>query len=267
MLRCPLCGSLASKQWTLSHTSVWLCAGRQCRLQFAAPQLDDQYLDAEYRRCYYPDSQTSEVTLYGETPSETLQQVLGHFAKELGELAGRQLLDYGCGTGALCRVALQHGMQPVGIEADFIARQEVHRGGSFAVYRDLDELLASKPNARFDLITLWNVVEHLRRPWLDLKRLHGLLKPEGWLLLSTPNAISMKARLLGSRWDNYTNPTHFYYFTRRSLRSVLRWSSFSSIGESRLFIAYGHHRGFRRALQRALVSCKLDGQLLFVARG
>ena len=196
---------------------------------------------------------------------EILHQIFQHAAKQLGNLAGWQMLDYGCGTGSLCRVAREHGLRPTGIEADPNARQEVLRGGSFVVYESLESLLRAEPEVCFDLIVLWNVIEHLRRPWLDLERLRGLLEPGGWLLISTPNATCLKARLLGPRWDNHANPTHFYYFTRQSLRSLLRRSGFSKIAKWQPHIAYPHHGALRRALQRALVACKLQGGLLVVA--
>src|SRR5213075_1269235 len=85
------------------------------------------------------------------------------------------------------------------------------------LFAQLPDLQRAHPNCQFDLICLWYSIEHLRGPWTDLSALRSFLKPGGRLLITTPNAESLRARVLGRRWESYVNPTHFYYFTRTSL--------------------------------------------------
>lgn len=266
MQSCPLCGKFAVKRLALPHTTVWECASQSCGLRYAAPQHDERSLQAAYRKFYYPDLERAGTRAYEATPVEILHQVFRHAIAQFGDLSGWRLLDYGCGTGSLCKAALSHGLRPVGVEPDANACREASACGRYPVYQRLEDLLASEPSIRFDVITLWEVIEHLRVPWIDVANLRRILKPDGCLLVSTPNARCAKARLLGPRWDNYANPTHFYYFTRESLRFVLHHSGFSRVTVWNAHIAYPHHGALRRILNRALAAPNLQGELLLLGR-
>ena len=262
---CRLCGHKVAERLVLPHAKVLKCVNRNCQLMFSSPQLDSRELNAAYRRLYYPASDGS-VAVYENTPEEILRQTFDEAHAKFGTLAGKTLLDFGCGVGRLCRIAREYGIQTTGIEPDACARQIAGKSGGLKVYANLDELRAAEPGAGFEIITIWDVIEHLREPWKELEELSALLQPGGWLLLSTPNADSLRAFLERERWDNVTNPTHFYYFTRRSLRSALARFGFSAIDELRFPIRYPGHSIIRRIVNRGLWACGLQGQLLFIAR-
>ncbi len=262
---CRLCGHRVAERLVLPHTKVMECANPLCHLMFASPQLDSRQLDAAYRKFYYPAADTG-VAAYENTPEEILRQMFNQAHAKFGPLAGKKLLDFGCGVGRLCRIAREYGLQTTGIEPDACARQIAEESAGLRVYASLDELRAAGPGARFEIITIWDVIEHLREPWKELEELSALLQPGGWLLLSTMNAGSLRAFLERERWDNVTNPTHFYYFTRRSLRLVLERAGFCGIAEWRFPIRYPGHATVRRIIHRALVTCRLQGQLVFIAR-
>jgi SAM-dependent methyltransferase len=262
---CPLCGNHAKNHLRLSHTGVRKCLSPSCGLLFAFPQLDDVALGAAYQKFYYPDRVTG-VAIYENTPEEILRQTFDRVELEFGPLAGKKLLDLGCGVGRLCQIAREYGVSVTGIEPDANAREKAFRIANVKAYSSFSALREAKPGARFDLVTMWDVIEHLREPWKDLEDLSSLLQPDGWLLLSTPNARCLRARLEGGRWVNMVNQTHFYYFTRKSLAAVLRRGGFAEIAELRFPIRYPGHARARRLLNRALVSCRLQGQFVFVAR-
>ena len=262
---CPLCGNNAKDHLRLSHTGVRKCLSPSCGLLFAFPQLDDVALGAAYQKFYYPDRVTG-VAIYENTPEEILRQTFDRVELELGPLAGKKLLDLGCGIGRLCQIAREYGVSVTGIEPDANAREKANRIANVRAYSSLSNLCDAEPNAQFDIVSMWDVIEHLREPWKDLKDLSSLLQPNGWLLLSTPNAGCLRARLEGGRWVNMVNPTHFYYFTRKSLAAVLRRGEFAEIAELRFPIQYPGHARARRLVHRALVSCRLQGQFVFVAR-
>jgi 2-polyprenyl-3-methyl-5-hydroxy-6-metoxy-1,4-benzoquinol methylase len=248
------------ERFQLEHTCVYKCLAPACQLRFSEPQLADEALADAYRRLYYPGK--GRPAVLENTPREVILQAFQGFRERLGELAGNRLLDYGCGTGALSKIAREFGLAPVGIEQDSEARREIERQSQFPVYPNLDSLERREPHSRFHLIILWQAVEHLRRPWDDLARLRGLLAPNGWLVAATPNADGMKARIRRSRWDNYANPTHFYYFTRRSLRAVFERAGFSPVEEWRFNMTYLKHGPFRRGLHTLLATTRLDGDLI-----
>lgn len=263
---CPLCGSEATERFDLAHTSVWVCGSDECGLQFANPQLDGEMLARTYAKYYYPSNDSLGGAIYENTPEEILRQTFGEFSSRIGPLMGKTLLDFGCGVGKLCLIAQEYGLQATGIEADPSARLTAAQTGGLKVYADFQELQAALPFERFDIITMWDVIEHLREPWEDLQNLSNRLRPGGYLLVSTPNARSLRARLRQSRWDNILNPTHFYYFTRKSLRAVLYRADFNEVTEVHFAVCYPSHSAIRHLLHHYLVKCRLQGELLFVAR-
>jgi SAM-dependent methyltransferase len=88
--------------------------------------------------------------------------------------------------------------------------------------------LATSPHApsSFDLITMWDVVEHVVDPRALLGRARELLKPDGLLVLETQNIDSAFARVLGPRWHHYKHREHIYHFTPATIRSLLRSAGF-----------------------------------------
>jgi 2-polyprenyl-3-methyl-5-hydroxy-6-metoxy-1,4-benzoquinol methylase len=266
MKSCPLCQSEAVKRFELAYTIVWRCRAAGCCLQFALPQLDEATLARAYSTHYYPSNGNASDLTYENTPEQILRQTFGEVRAKLGPLAGKKLLDFGCGLGRLCQVAEEYGIRATGIEPDANAREKACKSSGLRAYASLGSLREAQPEAKFDIVTMWDVIEHLREPWKELKELSTMLRPGGCLLLSTPNAASLRARVERKRWENYVNPTHFYYFRRDSLRSVFRKSGFSRIEEWRCLFSYPHHGLLRRAAQRILQVAGVSGHLLFVAK-
>jgi 2-polyprenyl-3-methyl-5-hydroxy-6-metoxy-1,4-benzoquinol methylase len=152
------------------------------------------------------------------------------------------------------------------LETDARARAQVQRELAVSVSGDLAELRASSPPAGYDLITLVEVVEHLRSPAETLADLAGLLSPGGWLFVSTPNAGCLRARVLGHRWENYANPTHLYYFNQRSLGRLLRLAGLKRTHRWQPPITYPGHGLVARVLQAELRRFGLDGSLRILAQ-
>ena len=83
----------------------------------------------------------------------------------------------------------------------------------------------------FDVITLWDVLEHFYDPVDELRRIYALLRPEGTFLFSTLMIDNWFARLLGKRWP-WLMDMHLFYFTEPTLHDMLRQTGFA-VMESR----------------------------------
>ena len=107
---------------------------------------------------------------------------------------GGRLLDVGCGTGGflkeLCR---DSKWQAVGVDISERALETARQQGLTVQCGELDSL--HLPAASFDVVTLWEVIEHVPNPRGMLLEIHRLLKPAGVLLMSTPNSESWQAGL------------------------------------------------------------------------
>jgi 2-polyprenyl-3-methyl-5-hydroxy-6-metoxy-1,4-benzoquinol methylase len=195
-----------------------------------------------------------------------LRQVFSQLQSRMPPFEGLRLLDYGCGLGGLLTVAREFGLDPEGIEQDPVASREASTRLGKRTYSTVSDLLSHNPAAQFDFVTLWNVIEHLREPWSDLRQLRLLLRPGGWLLVTTMNVNSVRGRLQGSSWENYANPTHFYYFHRRSLQRVIRSAGFGSIEEWKPRLRHPHHGTLRHLFFKFSYSFGISGGVFYLSR-
>ena len=264
MNSCPLCNSEAGRKIKLPHTVIWGCRASDCGLEFASPQLKDDELMRVYSALYYPGTDDSRSVQREGTPDSVLRQVLPQLEASLGSLKGLRLLDYGCGRGTLSRIASDFGMTPMGIEPSSLARSAAAELVGMPVFASLAELSAKHATAQFELIILWNVIEHLRQPWLKLQEMRRLLRPGGQLLLCTMNTGCLRARIERGRWMSYEDPTHFYYFNRRSLERVLGTGGFQQVQEWKPKIRYPHHSSLRRCFYQASTALGVSDGLYYL---
>lgn len=146
------------------------------------------------------------------------------FAASLEEIAraaggkGR-LLDVGTAAGAFIAAARKQGWDAEGCEPNYwLAAWGARHYGICIRTGDLLEL--DYPHSSFDVITLWDVIEHMSHPQLVLNRCHALMRPGGVLVVNYPDIGSWIARILGRRWPFLTS-VHLSYFDRRTIRRML----------------------------------------------
>ena len=143
-----------------------------------------------------------------------------------------RVLDVGCSTGYLAERLQQRGATVVGLEMDERAAGLACRFCEAVHVGNIETMdLPFEPES-FDTIVCGDLIEHLRDPQAVLARLRPLLKPEGRLVLSTPNVANwaMRLGLLFGRF-RYTDwgildRTHTHLFTRKTLHECLESAGF-----------------------------------------
>ena len=142
---------------------------------------------------------------------------------------GARLLDVGCGNGRYLQLQRAAGWEVYGLETDpgsaeiagrILGKERVLRG-------DLAE--ASLAPGSFDMITLWHVIEHLHDPLQTAQIAKSLLKPDGRLVMETPNVASWEMTLFESMCAFVAAPRHLHMFDRVSMEVMLRTAGFHSI--------------------------------------
>ncbi|HEY76441.1 MAG TPA: class I SAM-dependent methyltransferase [Thermoflexia bacterium] len=140
-----------------------------------------------------------------------------------------RLLDVGCATGIFLHEMQLAGWEVVGIEPDpAAAGYAQQRFGLDVRVGRLGQV--GLPSASFDVITLWDVLEHLHTPWADLREIHRLLVDGGLLVIRIPNLESPEARWFGPLWLGWDLPRHLYLFPRRALAAALSELGFTVEG-------------------------------------
>jgi 2-polyprenyl-3-methyl-5-hydroxy-6-metoxy-1,4-benzoquinol methylase len=119
---------------------------------------------------------------------------------------------------------MEHDVEVHGVEVDAeVCKKASSRLNGAPVHCvDLKIDRGEVPRHYFDVITLLDVIEHLDDPRVYLQRLTECARPDGLLLVSTPNVESFNARLYGNRWILHTPPYHICYFGPRSIEVLLR---------------------------------------------
>ena len=139
---------------------------------------------------------------------------------------GSTLLDIGCGSGAVLRLACER-YRCTGIEiSSDLAAQARALGTTVEVGDFIDHSFGAQG---FDAVTMVSLIEHLRDPVLALRRCHALLNTSGVLILKTVNHGGVNRRLLGANWSGYRPPDHLIYFAPDTLRRALQQIGFRDI--------------------------------------
>lgn len=139
--------------------------------------------------------------------------------RTLADMRPGTMLDIGSGKGHFLAAAREAGWDVTGIDLSAEAASYTrHRYGIDVTVGDIAELDLGD---RFDVVTLWHVLEHLPRPGEQLERCHSLLRSGGRLVVSVPNGASLQARLSRAHWLHLDVPRHIFHFDGRSLAMLL----------------------------------------------
>jgi 2-polyprenyl-3-methyl-5-hydroxy-6-metoxy-1,4-benzoquinol methylase len=224
---CQLCGSQRrTTKFEEPPFAVVTCS--DCSLVYVTPRLSGDALAKVYGESYWksdnPKSRgyadyAREASLYLKTFRRRMALVQ-RFARP-----GSKILDIGCAAGYFMQVMRDAGHDVLGIEPSAsIARVAQQTLGEDRVFiGDLDDAPADRGyrEGRFDLITLWDVIEHIPDPQHALRRIRTMLAPGGRLLLETQNVASRWARVLGPRWHHYKHEEHLYHFNPSTIKKLL----------------------------------------------
>jgi 2-polyprenyl-3-methyl-5-hydroxy-6-metoxy-1,4-benzoquinol methylase len=128
----------------------------------------------------------------------------------------KKLLDIGCGTGDFLVACKNKGYRVFGVEpnkkANKIATKKI---GEF-VYKNLMDIEASK----FDVITLWHVLEHVPNLEEYIFKIKSLLKPNAILIIAVPNFKCFDANYYKQYWAAFDVPRHLWHFSKKSIQTI-----------------------------------------------
>ncbi|QDU69062.1 class I SAM-dependent methyltransferase [Engelhardtia mirabilis] len=226
---CGLCGSAAREtKFTDGPFSVVTCS--DCGLTYVTPRLaDGALIDEVYNEGYWSSSAAkdrgytdyrSDAPLYLRTYRKRLSVIRRHFARP-----GR-VLDVGCAAGYFLSVMQSEGWDVTGLEpSDAIRPQAAERIGAQNVRAGLLGQV-DLPKGHYDLITFWDVIEHIPDVVGALKVAREHLAPGGKLLIETQNVDSRAAAMLGKAWQHYKHAEHIYHFNPKTLGRVMDEAGF-----------------------------------------
>lgn len=252
--RCPLC---RARKAGFASAALNLSMCRQCGLRFRNPQPTDEELELIYRDAYSDE----EVAAGSEDMAGTTDGIARQYAAQLGRfepLSGRRVVDFGAGLGSMSRALQEVGAAVTAV--DPYSAAELRRKGIDA-YDALEGLSTSTP---FDGCTAIEVFEHLREPWTLMAQIRSLLRPEGFLLITTPNAEGLKPRLSLDNWSEATDRAHLFLFSPRCLERALEQAGYKRWTRLRRPVKFSSGAA-ANAARAVLQTTGLDGQLRYIA--
>ena len=144
--------------------------------------------------------------------------------------AGSVVLDIGTAGGAFLDAAKEFGYEPVGLEpSQYLVEKSLERGLDVRQGTVENNALTNKS---YDLICLWDVIEHLPEPKQSLIKIHGLLKDDGYLLINYPDIGTYQAKLAGKKFW-WLISVHLHHFSKKSIKDICRRTGFEIVSYRR----------------------------------
>lgn len=228
---CPACGQsdlknfLSCTDYTVSKNKFTLVQCSTCTMLATSPRPNDEELSQYYESTEYI-SHTAKAnnlvnTLYLIARSFTLKGKK-KLAQRLVPQKGN-LLDIGCGTGDFLQSCLQDNWQCTGVEPGTQPRQIAAAKG-IQTFEALDQV-----KGKYQLITMWHVLEHVPDLNQTLTSIYNLLDEKGTLLIAVPNHLSYDATVYKAHWAGYDVPRHLWHFDQQSMERILRNNNFKLV--------------------------------------
>lgn len=187
----------------------------------------DSFIKRYYNKKFFTGSDDRAGYLDYEGDRQAEQRNMMTYLDGIGLIKKNgKLLDVGCATGLFMLEAQNRGFDVYGIDVSSYAVSIAKRRFPGRVKHASIER-AVYPKGTFDVITMFDVIEHLENPRRVLHKVRTLLKPKGLLVINTGDTQSFVAKLQGQHWHFFIPPQHFFYFSKNNLTLLLEETGFS----------------------------------------
>lgn len=223
---------ITCKDYTVSGEKFSLILDSKMDLLLTTPKPAIKELPSYYKSEDYISHTDSKKSLtdriYHSVKKRMLRKKLNWIETHFPEKG--KLLDIGAGTGEFLLTAQNSGWEVKGIEPDENARFLAVQKG-IKLVPDSSDFKAEK----FDVITLWHVLEHVYDLEKQIQELESLLNRNGLLIIAVPNFKSYDAYYYKEHWAAFDVPRHLWHFSRSSFSKLFLNTSFSQFDEKPLW--------------------------------
>jgi len=136
-----------------------------------------------------------------------------------------RLLEIGCGSGQLLEIMQQMGWQAEGVDFDPSAVENARKKALQVRLGTLEK--QGYPKDYFDVIFMSHLIEHVHDPLRLLEEVCRIIKPNGRLIMVTPNNESLGHKFFKEAWRGLEVPRHLYIFTMNALRDLAIHAGFT----------------------------------------
>ena len=186
-----------------------------------SPEKLPNYYESEDYISHTDSTKKISDKLYQGVKNFMLQKKL-KLIESLADSSTKSLLDVGAGTGDFLKTAKQKNWKVRGVEPNAQARnlaQQKH-------IKLVEEISLIDSSEKFDIITLWHVLEHLPDLEFQIKKFYSLLNKDGYLIIAVPNFKSYDANYYKEFWAAYDVPRHLWHFSKEGIQSLMKKHQF-----------------------------------------
>jgi SAM-dependent methyltransferase len=225
---CIVCGSATRPAYEKGGSEYHRCDG--CGLLFLHPLPDpgemQGFAEAEYSGGAYEE--------YARARDLKMATFRDRCAVIERYVPRGRLLDVGAACGFMIDVALESGYDAYGVEFSAAAIAQASDEAQPRIFQESVDALDTASLGVFDLVTAFDIVEHSLAPIGFLRSLTRLLRPGGFVVLSTPDVDHFLRHVMRARWPHLQPLQHTYLFSRESMRLALAQSGLElvSIGSA-----------------------------------
>lgn len=222
---CLVCGGSFKKSKIKGLVQCEVCGFLTTNLE-----LTEDEIKRLYSANYYHGEEYADYLSDKEIIQHNFKKRIKRIGKVLSDMKSKHLFEIGCAYGFFLETAQDFfgDVEGIDISEDAIKyakenlRQNVH-GSDFATF---------KTEKYYDIVCMWDTIEHLERPDIYVKKAYSLLKEGGYICITTGDVGSLNARMRGRKWRQIHPPTHLHYFSQKTLSMLLKRNGFRIIDVS-----------------------------------
>jgi 2-polyprenyl-3-methyl-5-hydroxy-6-metoxy-1,4-benzoquinol methylase len=236
MTPCPSCHSTQTDRIfrkTYRQSQWYLSRCKNCAQHFTDPIPTLRDIESFYTGNYH-----ETLCIDGRTEAVFGRKFQGYRKWLLHYVRGGRSLDLGCATGLFPSLLQESGFQAEGLELNTATAQWGRQHYGISIRNEPFETADYLPGT-FDLVTLTDVLEHTLLPPIALERVHQILRPNGFAMVTFPDIRSMESRYFQTLasithrewlWLNCHIPLHTWEFTRQTAEAMFQRAGFAVIG-------------------------------------
>ena len=222
---CPICAGqqftdfISCKDFTTTGETFEIKKCNSCSFTFTNPQPDEKSIGKYYLSSNYISHTGGKKNITDRIYLLARKWALKKKRNLIENISdGNSILDYGCGTGEFMSEMKKNGWEASGIEPSQIAREKSEKLNQTKVFIQLEEI----ENKKFDVITLWHVLEHIHDLNRTMEGLTQRMKDSSALIIAVPNLKSYDAEHYKSFWAAYDVPRHLWHFNQENMKQLLK---------------------------------------------
>ncbi|MBS3105500.1 class I SAM-dependent methyltransferase [Candidatus Woesearchaeota archaeon] len=264
-VNCNLCNSSSTRKlMAIGGFNIVKC--KNCGLAYVNPRLKERKLHEIYDKKYFSNKafNGAKTSFYGYgkylEEEDCIKDTFRRRLKIINKLSGKgRLLDIGCAFGFFLELARDDGWDVQGLEISEYAYSYAKNVLKLPVMNKTLEKAKLKSDS-FDVVTIFDVIEHLPDPKATLKEIRRVLKPNGFVVITTPNIGSMTAKILWKNWEEVRRVReHIYFFSKSTLKKILESLGFEVLRTE----SAGRYFSVKMAVERG----KLYNKAIFILVG